>query len=87
MAVLPETLQVPWTPGISGCVIDTTCPTSLPRPSKVVCHAAVRASRHSAGVTPPTSSRVRVAAIRSAWLSVEHPTECIWVVSGDPARP
>ena len=37
--------------------------------------------------TPPISSRVRVAAIRNAWLSVEHPTECICVVSGDPARP
>jgi len=28
-----------------------------------------------------------VAAIRSAWLSVEQPTECIWLVRGDPARP
>ena len=36
--------------------------------------------------SPISTARV-VAAIRSAWLSVEQPTECIWLVRGDPARP
>ena len=37
---VPVTLQVSWRPGMSGCVIETTCPTSLPRPSKVPARAS-----------------------------------------------
>jgi len=66
VAVAPVTLQVPRAPGMSGCVIETTWPTSLLRPRSVVCQDALRAFRHSIGVTPPHSSRVRVAAIRRA---------------------
>jgi len=45
----PATEHVPFMPGTSGWVIETTWPTSVSRARTVVFHDAFRALRHSAG--------------------------------------
>ena len=88
VTVVPLTLQVPCSPGISGCVMETTWPTSLPRPRSVVCQdgrtrVAPFRGRHAAKLLRACESP-RCAAPGS--VSSNPPSAFGWS-SGDPERP